>query len=399
MSRRSYGEGSIREIKRGERTVWLAQISGGVDVFGRRVRISRTCSSERAAKRALSELEAKLRAGTPARPTKSVTLAEYLTAWIDGLRANQTVRESTRNLYEQLLASHAIPIAGRVPLTKFDAARALALYDELDRTGRSSSIRKKVHSVLSVALGDAVPRLIPYNPVSSLPRRARPKYSPAKRSPYEPTEIRAFLAAVAGDRYEALYVLALFSQLREGELFGLERKNVADDYQSIYVAAAKTNSGVRRVDLPAIAALALERHLSPIALLRRKASGSPLVFPGARGKQLIGRNFLRRELYPAMERAKVRRITFHDFRHSGAMLIAHMVPLTVLRERLGHRSTSTSLIYAGHRSPGNQAAAVIAFDAIVAKWQADGKRPDSPGEDETPESLQDGGLRRADARD
>jgi hypothetical protein len=51
---------------------------------------------------------------------------------------------------------------------------------------------------------------------------------------------------------------------------------VAEDFSAAYVAAAKTKSGVRRVDLPAIAALALAQRLTPASLLRRKASASAI---------------------------------------------------------------------------------------------------------------------------
>jgi len=75
-----------------------------------------------------------------------------------------------------------------------------------------------------------------------------------------------------------------------------------------------------------------------------------------------------------MEKAGLRQITFHDLRHSGIMLVADVVPLTVLRERLGHESESTTLLYAGHRSPNNQRAAVAAVDAIFpeSEWRDNG---------------------------
>ncbi len=71
-----------------------------------------------------------------------------------------------------------------------------------------------------------------------------------------------------------------------------------------------------------------------------------------------------------MEKAGLRQITFHDLRHSGIMLVADVVPLTVLRERLGHESESTTLLYAGHRSR----AAVAAVDAIFpeSEWRDNG---------------------------
>ena len=37
-----------------------------------------------------------------------------------------------------------------------------------------------------------------------------------------PTESRTFLKAVRGDRYEALYVLAITTGMRQGELLGLQ---------------------------------------------------------------------------------------------------------------------------------------------------------------------------------
>jgi len=114
--------------------------------------------------------------------------------------------------------------------------------------------------------------------------------------------------------------------------------------------------------------------LRPRRCCAGKLAPRPLVFPGARGAALQSRNFLRRELYPTMARAKLCRITVHGFRHSGAMLIERHGPAD------GPARAPTASIdvdVADLRRPplaGNPAASVTAFDTIVDQWQTDGKR-------------------------
>ena len=84
-----------------------------------------------------------------------------------------------------------------------------------------------------------------------------------------PTEARTFLAAVAGDPLEALYVLAITTGMEQGEILGLHWRNVDIERRSVEVCSSlqrgafvepKTAGSRRQVALTEVAVLALRRH-------------------------------------------------------------------------------------------------------------------------------------------
>jgi integrase len=94
---------------------------------------------------------------------------------------------------------------------------------------------------------------------------------------------------------------------------------------------------------------------------RSRSLGSPgddcLVFPGeTKSGYLNAQVVLRRELYPAMERAKIARVgptgekrTFHSFRHTYAKrALENGRPITWLSRHLGHSSLAVTSETYGH---------------------------------------------------
>jgi integrase len=80
--------------------------------------------------------------------------------------------------------------------------------------------------------------------------------------------------------------------------------------------------------------------------------------------RLLDPNDLRRQiLYPALDAADVRRVRFHDLRHTFAsMLIAQGEGLPYIRDQLGHFSIQMTVDIYGHLVPGTNRAAVDKLD-------------------------------------
>jgi integrase len=69
------------------------------------------------------------------------------------------------------------------------------------------------------------------------------------------------------------------------------------------------------------------------------------------GRPLNGHT-LTRTFQAALERAEVRKVRFHDLRHTfGTRMAAAGVPMRTLQEWMGHRDFRTTLIYADY-APG-----------------------------------------------
>jgi len=93
------------------------------------------------------------------------------------------------------------------------------LSEKLD-TGLAPATVRKIHSTLHKALSQGVSDgLIPCNAADV----TTPRPAPEEMRPLSEAEARAFLEAAreSGDRFEPLYVLAITTGLRRGELLGL----------------------------------------------------------------------------------------------------------------------------------------------------------------------------------
>ena len=170
---------------------------------------------------------------------------------------------------------------------------------------------------------------------------AAPQESKRTVATWTPDEAGAFLRAIRGDRLEALYVLALMTGARQGELLALHWRDVDLGRATLSIRGTlqrvdgrlvvlppKTEHSRLLIALPALAVDALTQH-------RARGTGSGFVFLSARGRAMDG-SVLRREFKDLLARAGLPRIRFHDLRHCCAsLLLAQNVHPKVVQELLG----------------------------------------------------------------
>jgi integrase len=186
------------------------------------------------------------------------TVEQFLRAWLRSVEASVGPRTWIR--YEELIRLHAVPHIGRVRLTRLGARQLDQLYGELVRAGLSPTTVVQLHRILHHALRDAMR----WNLVA---RNATELVTPPRKAHHDfvtftPDQARCFLEAVRGDRLEALYILALTTGMREGELFGLRWVDVNLAAGALHlVKQLKTRSSRRQVLLVSVAVDALGRHL------------------------------------------------------------------------------------------------------------------------------------------
>ncbi len=95
---------------------------------------------------------------------------------------------------------------------------------------------------------------------------------------------------------------------------------------------------------------------------RSKHTGSCWIFPSRVGAPLEP-NRVREAFFLALKHAKLRRIRFHDMRHTFASwLIANGESLVYVKEQLGHHSIQITVDTYGHLIPGANRKAVNALD-------------------------------------
>jgi integrase len=254
-----------------------------------------------------------------------------------------------------------------------------------------------VHSVLKSALEHAVreeeiPRNVARNVRTGTPR-------PRRFEPFTTEEARAFLAAASDHRLQPLFELALHTGLRKGELLGLrwEDLDLVGGTASIRRTLQRTNSGgltalptktqssERRIALPTPCLHSLEQHRTQQRKEQETAGigwrDGGYVFTRPNGAPIEGAT-LTRHFTALLRQARLRRIRFHDLRHSTATLLLEQgVELVVIKELLGHAHIGvTATVYAHvrlhlQRSAIDVLGAALDSPAIAKTVSADDEPP------------------------
>ena len=373
MARRGNGEGTITRRRDGR---WEGRyVVHTKDGPKRKVLYGRTRAevAEKLAK-AISD-----RSGGLVFDAGTLTLSDYLDRWLaDSVR--DTVRQRTYERYEQVARVHIKPTLGRMKLAGLTPAHVRGLYREKLDAGLSARTVQYVHVTLHKALKDAVADgLIPRNVTEGI-KAPRPKKK--EINPLSPDQVRVFLEAVRGDRFEALYVLAVHAGLREGELLGLrwedadleagtlQVRRTLSETRTGHVFEAPKNGKGRRVKLTAGAVEALRRHRAAQNAERLKAGplweDNGLLFPSQRGTTMMGTNLIRRHFKPALKRAGLPTVRLHDLRHTCAtLLLGRGVHPKFVQELLGHATISITLDTYSHVLPGMGDQTAAAMEAAL----------------------------------
>src|SRR5215208_2171638 len=203
----------------------------------------------------------------------SLKVGEYLDRWLAD-SVSDTVKATTFERYEQITRLHLKPALGRVRLKALTPAHVRGLYREKLGAGSSARTVRYIHTTLHKALKQAVmDGLIPRNATEAV---KPPQSSREEMRPLTPEQAKHLLEVAhdTGDRLEALYVLAIHTGLRQGELLGLKWDDVDLDEGSLQVRrtlsitkngfvfmSPKTSGSRRSVKLTQRATEALRSHL------------------------------------------------------------------------------------------------------------------------------------------
>ncbi len=162
----------------------------------------------------------------------NLTVGRYLERWLtDSVR--DTVKATTYESYERLIRLHLVPTLGRLKLKNLTTTHVRGLYREKLDHGLSPTSVQRVHALLHKALQQAVnDGLVPRNVTEAVraPKQSRKEIPTLTRE-----QARAFLEVAKGDRLETLYVLAIHTGLRQGELLGLKWDDVDLDRGTLQV--------------------------------------------------------------------------------------------------------------------------------------------------------------------
>jgi integrase len=359
--RRVKGEGSV--YRRGDGRV----VGAYVDANGRRRYVSGKTKTEVKAK--LRRLLADRDEGI-AYDSENLTVGAYLLRWLEA--AKGSVRGRTWERHEQVVRLHLVPTLGGVRLDRLNALQVQSLYGRKLEAGLSPRSVEIVHATLHKALKQAVRwLLVPRNVAEAAtpPRPTKREIVPLSRE-----QARTLLDAARGEPLRAFYVLAVTTGMRNGELLGLQWRDVDLEAETLrvrrsvfngVVSPPKTAAGNRTVRLTGMAVVALREHR--LVLARQRIS--EWVFPSRMGTPLSVHNVHNRSWKPLLERAGLPASTrMHDLRHTCAtLLLSRGVPVKVVSEMLGHGDVAITLSVYQSVLPDMQESAARVMDEVLGE--------------------------------
>ena len=309
-------------------------------------------------------------------------LGQFLDRWLREV-AEPGVRPSTYIRYRELLTLHVIPTLGRVPLRTVGPQDISSLYATLSKNLAPRTVGH-VHRVLHRALRDALHwGLVARNACDAV----RPPAVPRKEMQVlTPEQSRTLLAAASGDPLEALYVLALTTGARQGELLALKWSDFDADAGRLTIQRTvrwvngqgsvegepKSQRSRRSLDLTPMAITALREHRARQMEQRVRAvawEDNDLIFCNVVGRHIEASNLLWRSFRPLRERAGLpKKLRFHDLRHSAAtLLLLQGVNAKVVSEMLGHASVALTLDVYSHVLPAMRSDATAKMEELLAE--------------------------------
>ncbi len=213
-TRNAQGAGSIRQRADG---TWEARYTVGRDPgTGKQLRKSVYGKTQKEVRQKLSQAVAALDNGDYFQPSK-MTLSRWVEIWLQEYTGDK--KYLTVKHYKAQCKTHIVPSLGAVKLSELAPPQIQAFYNGLQRDGLAAKSVRNIHGILTKCLSTAVQvGYLRSNPASMV---TLPKIEKKEIHPLTDEQVKDFLRVSAGDEYEILLKVILFTGLRESEAIGL----------------------------------------------------------------------------------------------------------------------------------------------------------------------------------
>jgi integrase len=351
-------------------------------------------SSRQQAEKRLAEI---VKAGKLA--VTNQTFKEYGEWWLENC-AKDEIKQSTYEEYSAVLKKHLYPAFGARLMSKIKRKDVRQLVADKRKAGFSRSTIRNILAPIRGMYNQAIDdEELQYNPAANVGRiNKRRKHDGGnwnvketkKLNTLNKSEVSKLLKATSEHmpHYHPTMLCAFRSGMREGELIALKPMDV--DFNGRFIEVRRTfyrgritppkGNEPRRVDMSIQLtntldemigkrkADALTRELQKPLVERRKpeevinAVMEGWLFTTPINTQLDPSN-LRKIFHALLTKAELRRIRFHDARHTYAtLLIEQGESLAYVKDQLGHSSIQITVDTYGHLVPGGNRQAVDRLD-------------------------------------
>lgn len=297
-------------------------------------------------------------------PDDRMTFGQLVSRYLSDV-AKHTLKPKTYFIYEYLLFDHAVPEIGRLKLVNLKPYHLQSLYSKKLEDGFSKKTVHHLHATIRRVLNEAVKWGVLYsNPCSQV---TPPRADKTPPNVWTIDEAQRFLSAVSGHRWHAIYLIALTTGARRGEILGMEWQNinwskgsisilrtVSELNGQIIISEPKTAKSRRVVTLPKVVLDALKPNQKP----------SGLIFQTGKGTPIAPRNLVR-HFHKVSDELGLPHIRFHDLRHTSAtILLSKNVHPKKVQELLGHSSIVLTLDTYSHVIPSMHSETAEKMDEI-----------------------------------
>jgi len=274
--------------------------------------------------------------------------------WLESIRPD--VRQYTHKQYIGHVENHLKPYYGIIPVTRINYGSVEGFIQDCRKKDISLSTLRKIKTTFGAIMSYAChKRYIDHNPVKDI---KPPKGQGAHKENEEiavlaPDQILTLFDAAPDLKHRTLFMTAVMTGMREGETLGLKwddidwvagQVHVKRTYNHGRFYKPKSKTSKRKIDLaPQL-----------ITQLKEWQLASPpneldLVFPTKKRKPMDGASMLKTRFLPALRKAKIPRIRFHDLRHTYAsLLIDQGENPKYIQKQMGHSSINVTFDIYGH---------------------------------------------------
>lgn len=351
---RRYGTGTVRWRETRQRWVGQWDVHDGSE---RRIRKTVSAKTEAECWRRLNAA----RSTSAAYPLldERMTVGTYLRRWLADT-VTPSVRARTADNYRSMIETHIAPALGGHKLV------ALSVLDvERYRNAKLHELAPRTVShhlaCLRAALGRAEATGLVVRNVAAMVHG--PNVPTADIRPFTVAQTRTFLDHVTGDRWEALYAIALLTGMRQGEILGLRWGDIDLDGRRLVIRKTlvwlngkptledpKTDRSRRTLRLP-LRVVASLRWRKGAQEAEREACETAeaghwhdvdLVFADEHG-DAIRRDYFTREFQRHLAAAGLPHQRFHDLRHATVGILLELgMTMREVADVLGHAKPSTT---------------------------------------------------------
>ena len=330
-------------------------VATGITVQGNNKR-----EAEAARKRILVEWEEKVTENF-----KEILFSDYLKQWLEDVKCS--IAETTYHSYKHTIDKIICPYFDKLNIALVDLKphHIQSFYTKKLKSGIAGNTIHHYHANIRKALKDAVrSELVPSNPADKL---VLPKVEKFRGKAYTPDELRKLSDGVKGSTLEVPVVLVSWFGLRRGEVVGLrwsainfetmtlsvigtvtDKGSGTPEDRKVYRNTCKTDSSIRSFPLSEDIA----GYLQGLKLQQqenRRLAGSgynqkwlDFVCVDEIGN-LINLDYISSAFPKLVERLGLRRIRFHDLRHTNiTLLIESGATLKDAQDWAGHATLSTT---------------------------------------------------------